>query len=131
MNEKVKRLGDAELEIMLIIWAAKEPVTSTFIQQNFNGQRNWALSTLMTTLARLVDKGFLYCDRSSRTNYYSAVISEETYKASESKGFFKKLHGNSLKSLITSLYDDQLEEKDLEELQGLLDELSGGKDNAG
>lgn len=129
MKEKIKRLGDAELEIMLIIWEAKKPMTSTSIQENFSGQRNWALSTLMTTLARLVDKGFIHCDRSSRTNYYHAIISEETYKARESKGFLKKLHGNSIKSLITSLYADQIDENDLEELRELLDELSGGKDD--
>ena len=95
MNKKNKRLGDAELEIMLVIWDCTEPVTSTYILEQLRGRRNWALSTLMTTLSRLADKGFVFCDRTTRTNYYSALISEEDYKAQEGRSFLEKLYGNS------------------------------------
>ena len=67
-DKKSKRLGDAELEIMMVLWDSSEPVTSTYILGQLKGRRNWALSTLMTTLSRLAEKGFVCCDRSPRTN---------------------------------------------------------------
>ena len=36
----MKRLGDAELEIMLAIWAAGEPVQSTYVQEKLRGGRD-------------------------------------------------------------------------------------------
>ena len=35
-------LGDAELEIMLILWASPEPQTTTQIHQQLSTRRNWA-----------------------------------------------------------------------------------------
>ena len=39
----MKRLGDAELEIMLTVWAAREPVTSGYVSGALKGRRDWAL----------------------------------------------------------------------------------------
>ena len=48
-----KRLGEAELEIMQILWSAQAPLTARQILQQLGDRRTWALSTLMTALARL------------------------------------------------------------------------------
>lgn len=131
MEKKIKRLGDAELEIMLIVWEADEPVTSKYVLERLHNRRNWKLSTLMTILSRLAEKGFIYCDRSTRTNYYSALISEKEYKAKEGSSFLEKLYGNSLQNLVTSLYDSNaINDTDLSELRKMIDELGGKKDNA-
>jgi BlaI family penicillinase repressor len=131
VNDKIKRLGDAELEIMLVIWDTSEPVTSNYILEHLQGRRNWALSTLMTTLARLADKGFVYCDRSTRTNYYSALISAQDYKAKESRSFLERLYGNSLQNLVTSLYDSNtISDDDLSNLRKLIEEIEGRNNRA-
>ena len=39
----MKRLGDAELEIMLAVWGAGGPVQSGYIHQQLRGSRDWAL----------------------------------------------------------------------------------------
>ena len=131
MNDKIKRLGDAELEIMLVIWDTSEPVTSNYILVRLHGRKNWALSTLMTTLARLADKGFVHCDRNTRTNYYSALISAQDYKAKESRSFLERLYGNSLQNLVTSLYDSNtIDNDDLSNLRKLIDEIEGRNNHA-
>ena len=56
----IKKLGDAELEIMEVLWDSSEPLTSGYILEQIRPTRKWALSTLMATLARLTDKGFVY-----------------------------------------------------------------------
>lgn len=120
----MKRLGDAELEIMQVIWAAGEPVTSSQIQQRLAGRRGWALSTLMTTLTRLGSKGFVACDRSTRTNYYTALIAQADYKAAESRALLHRLHAGSLRSLAASLCgDESLSAGEAEELRALLAKL--------
>ncbi len=124
MNNKIKKLGDAELEIMMVLWSSTQPVTSGYILEQLKEKRSWALSTLMTSLARLSDKEFIFCDRATRSNLYSAIITENEYKAQESKSFLAKLYGNSLQSLVTNLYSNKvIDQADLKELQEYLKDL--------
>lgn len=123
MNE-IKRLGDAELEIMLAIWNSNDKVTSTYVLEHLKGRRKWALSTVMTSLSRLCDKGFLTCDRTTGSNLYKPLISEAEYKAKESQSFLEKLYGNSFQKLVANLYENKIiESTDLEELRSFINEL--------
>lgn len=119
----MKRLGEAEFEIMQVIWNAGKPVTSNYILEQLQGLRRWQLSTLMTSLSRLADKEFLACDRSTGVNLYTAVIPENDYKAQESKTFLERLYGNSVQNLITTLYSSRvIEDSDVKELREFLDD---------
>lgn len=70
------------------------------------------------------------CDRSTRTNRYGALISEEVYTAKESKDFLDKLYGNSIERLITTLYSNKvIKNSDLAELRQFLDQLEEGGEN--
>lgn len=128
MTERMKKLSDAELEIMLVLWQAEGPVTSGQVRDALRGKRDWALSTLMSALDKLGKHGFVHCDRSTRTNLYSPAIGEGEYKAWEGKTFLEKLYGSSLKNLVTSLYEEEaLSEGDLAELERYLTELKERK----
>ena len=119
-----KRLSDAELEIMQVLWSADAAVTSTHVLSALKGLRKWALSTLMTVLARLMEKGFLQCDRSTRVNLYSPLISAEEYSAMEGKSFLDRLCGSSLPNLVASLYNEKaIGAKEIDELRAFLDAL--------
>lgn len=124
MVNEIKRLPDAELEIMLVIWQADKSVSSSYILEQLHGKRKWALATLMTVLSRLVDKGFLHCVKEGRSNSYYAVISEEEYKESEGKSTLEKLFGNSIQDMVMSLYNGKaINKRDLVELRELLDRV--------
>ncbi len=129
MKNEIKRLGDAELEIMQVIWSAEKPIMAARILELLQEKRKWALSTLMTSLARLAEKGFVFCDRTHRNNQYTALISEEDYKRKESKNFLERLYGNSLQGLVATLYHDKsISEEDIIELRSFLDKLEKGED---
>lgn len=129
MGNNRKKLGEAELEIMQVIWKKDAPVTSNQILQGLQEHRNWQLSTLMTSLARMADKGFVHCDRSTGTNLYTAIILENDYKVTESKNFLEKLYNNSLQNLVASLYGSKvLKDSDLRELRSFLNELDETKE---
>ena len=80
MRKDTKRLGDGELDIMLAIWGTDQAVNSSYIQEKLKDHRQWTLPAVATALNRLVEKGFLTCEKEGRSNYYRARISEEDYK---------------------------------------------------
>ena len=124
IGKHMKNLGEAELEIMQVIWSSEEPVTSNHILKELQGKRKWQLSTLMTSLSRLGDKGFVNCDRETGVNLYSPLVSENDYKTRESRNFLEKLYDNSVQNLITTLYSNKvIQDSDVEELRRFLDHL--------
>ena len=124
MGNTLKKLGDAELEIMQVIWNSENPVTSNYILSELQERRSWQLSTLMTSLARLADKRFINCDRSTGRNLYTSIISENEYKTGASKHFLEKLYNNSLQNMITALYSNkEIKSSDIQELRNFLDKL--------
>lgn len=124
MKNTLKKLGEAELEIMQVVWNSENPVTSNYILKELQERRSWPLSTLMTSLARLADKGFISCDRSTGRNLYTSIISENEYKTGASKRFLEKLYNNSIQNMITALYQSkEIKSSDIEELRNFLDKL--------
>ncbi len=120
----MKKLGDAELEIMKILWRQTEPVTSGRVLEELSKYKNWKLPSLMTALNRLAEKGFVFCDRSTRTNYYTTIISEQEYQTQESKFFLEKVFSNSFHKLVANLYDSEaISEQDLKELREWLNQM--------
>ena len=121
-DRKSPTLSKAEWGLMTLIWAKGRPLTSTFIQENLAG-RAWSLPTVMTMLARLCKKGFVHCDRSSGTNYYSALISGEEYRERAGREFLDLAFGNSIVGMVTALTNSgAISEEDISELRKALDQ---------
>jgi len=128
MNKTLRRLPDSELEIMMIIWEANKSVTSAYVSKKLEGRKDWKITSILTFLSRLVDKGFITSTREGKINIYSAVISEQEYLESESKSFLKKLYGNSLTTFVSTLYkSNAINDDDLLELQEFIDKAAKGE----
>lgn len=120
----MKKLSEAEFEIIQVLWRHKAPMTSNQILDEIKDDRQWKLASLMTTLARMADKGAVYCDRTTRTNYYSALVSEDEYKVTEGTSLLEKMFNRSAKDFIASLYQGKkMSGKDIQELRAYLDSL--------
>ncbi len=120
----MKRLGDAELEIMLAVWAAEEPVSGAYVQEKLKGHRDWPLSAVLTSLNRLADKGFLEREKLGRGNRYRPLVSESDYKAAEGRGLIDRLYSSSFTGMVAALYDKRaIGRDDLVELRKYLDSL--------
>lgn len=119
--EELKKLPDAELEIMMIIWEAEQTVTSEYIMERIH--KNWAKPTLLNLLGRLCDRGFLKCEKDGKLNIYTAIVPKENYLRTESKNFIKKLYHNSLTNFVATLYSvNDISKEDLEELKKFIEE---------
>ncbi|HBD64197.1 MAG TPA: CopY family transcriptional regulator [Clostridiales bacterium] len=123
--DKIKRLPESELDIMMIIWESNEAVTSAYVMEKLPEEKKWATTTVLNFLARLVDRGFLEITKQGRVNYYKPLIDENDYLQQESCTFLKKMHMGSLKSFVASLYDGSaISMEDLEELKNYVEEVS-------
>ena len=128
----ISRLPDAELEIMKIIWNCGGNATSFQISQKLEGKKEWAVTTVLNFLARMVDRGFLTVHRSGKVNTYTAIVDEQEYLEMESRSFLERFHGNSLKSLMAALYSGEvISHDDIEELKRFIDEKTDEEKSKG
>lgn len=124
MKSKLK-LGDAELEIMMVIWGHGGTITSVQIRDKLVQARPWSMAQAMTSLSRLVEKGVISCDKSTGINAYQALILESDYKAQESQNFLAKLYSSSVPNMVNHLYSNRMiNQADIEELRTLLETLN-------
>ncbi len=115
-------IGDAELEIMKVIWKAKEPITSLDIGKVVEN-RGWKKTTIATFLARLVEKGALSADKQGKLYYYTPLISEKEYRKSQTKNLIKTLYNGSIRDFAVSFFEEQkLSEKDIQELKAIFED---------
>ena len=70
---KIKRLPDAELEIMNALWDADAPLTAAELETALPGPPR-ARTTLLTLLARLEEKGCVTREKQGRGYLYTAAL---------------------------------------------------------
>lgn len=121
MKTTIRRLPDAELEVMQAIWACTPPVARTDIEKILYPEHPMAMTTLLTLLTRLGEKGFLTIEKNGRRSYYTPCVSQEDYLAAQSKTFFEKLCGGNLSIFANALCDSGLSREKLAELRSLLE----------
>lgn len=121
MRDKVRRLPDAEQEVMQAIWACEVPAARTDIEEILFKTHPMALTTLLTLLTRLSEKGFITIEKNGRRSYYTPCVTQEEYLASQSKNFFEKLCGGNLSIFANALCDSGLSKDELAELRTLLE----------
>jgi BlaI family penicillinase repressor len=124
----MKHLGDAELEIMEVLWDADEPVTSSYVSEHLKIRSTWPISTVMTVLSNLAAKGFVYCDRTTRRNLYTAIVDEKAYKNSETKALVSKLFNNSMSAMISNWAEEEgFSKEDMAQLKSIIEKSGADK----
>lgn len=118
----MRKLPDAELELMLIIWDAQKPVTRIEIEEKLSADRNVLPNTILSLLSRLEKRGFVKKERDGKINYYSALVEKAPYLKETSKGILDHMFHGSLKNFAAALYDgEELSEEDAAELMEFLE----------
>ena len=121
MKEHIRRLPDAEQEVMQAIWACAAPVARTNIEEILFPEHPMAMTTLLTMLTRLAEKGFISIEKQGRRSLYTPLISQEDYLAAQSKTFFEKLCGRNISTFAAALCDSGLTREEIAELRSLLE----------
>lgn len=115
--EKMKKLPDAEFEIMKAVWANEPPMTTTIIMEQLGKEKEWKIQTVVSLMLRLVERGFLRSEKHGKERTYFPLVDKEDYLKFETGSFMKQYHDSSLFNLINTLYDDKaLSDEDIDEL---------------
>lgn len=118
----MKRLPDSELEIMMILWQLEAPVQRDMIEEKLKEIHPIALTTLLTLLTRLSDKGFLEIRKNGRRSEYIPLIAKKDYQREASRNFIAQIFGGSMSAFASALNDNAISKEDLKELKRMLDE---------
>lgn len=114
----MKRLPEAEFQVMKSIWAYEPPVTSSMVMGHLAGEKSWPIQSVVTLLSRLVEKGFLRSEKEGKERRYYPLVSKEDYLQFETRNFVKQYHENSFINLLSTLHQDKnLTDEDLNALQ--------------
>lgn len=119
----IKKLPDAEFDIMKVVWANEPPITTNTIMQQLGKEREWKAQTVISLMLRLVKRGFLRTEKKGKERTYFPIISREEYLKFETGDFMERFHENSFTSLVATLYDgDKIKDSDLDRLEKWLKE---------
>ncbi len=122
----VKKIPDAEFEVMKVVWANEPPMTTPVIMEKLGREKEWKIQTVVALMQRLVERGFLRTEKLGKERTYYPLVKKEDYLKFETGNFFKQFHDSSFLNLVNTLYNDKaLNESDLDDLQRWVQERRG------
>lgn len=121
MSLPLRRLPDTELEVMQAIWQCESPAARSDIEEIIKDTHPMAMTTLLTLLTRLSEKGFVKIEKVERASRYYPLVTREEYLAAQSSNFINKLCGGSISTFANALCDSGLSREDIDELRDLLE----------
>ncbi|HBF6773909.1 Regulatory protein BlaI [Clostridioides difficile] len=120
----IRKIPQAELEVMKFIWRVDVTVTSKDVIEAMEQKYGWKQTTTLTLLSRLVKRGFLDAQKIDRYTHYTIRVKHKDYLSFETKYFLNKIHDDSLKNLISALHDDEnIDKNTLDFLESYFDNL--------
>lgn len=103
----MKKLPDAEVDIMKVVWANDPPITTPIIMEQLGKEKEWKIQTVVSLMLRLVERGYLRTEKRGKERTYYPLIGKEKYLKFETGNFMRQYHDSSLFNLINTLYDGE------------------------
>ncbi len=121
-------LGDAELEVLKVLWDAGTPMTVRevlgVIQQN---GRDLAYTTVLTMMTRLEAKGVVAANKSGPAYVYRPKVSRERVTKDRLQGLIEQLFNGTPGSLVLQLMQsERFSAGELAEFRSLIERLDRG-----
>lgn len=124
-------LGESEVELLHLVWE-HGPATVADIHQHILATRQVAYTTVMNSLRKLADKGFLQFSKNGAAYVYEAARPPQEVKFNLLSGILDKVFKGSPVELVESLVNhEKISEKDMEEIQGLLAKMAADQQQNG
>ena len=112
-------LTQAEWAIIKVVWE-NEPCAAGTVQEALAKRKDWAYSTVKTTMDRMVKKGFLQIKKIRNLQLFSSCISEVEAKRGELRRMLKVAFDGALTPMMQFLIDHEgLTESEASELRKL------------
>ena len=119
------KISAAEWEVMNVVWATN-PITASKVLEALQPEKDWALKTVNTFLARLVEKGVVSARRNGKANVYRPLIGRDACVTSESEHFLHRVFQGAAGSLVQHFCERaELTPEEISELEQLLRRKKG------
>lgn len=118
-------LTEAEWAIMKVVWE-QEPCTAGTVQETLADSKDWAYSTVKTTMDRMAEKGFLAIERIRNLQLFRARMSEVEAKRAEFRRMLKRAFDGALTPMMQFLIEHEgLSSDEAAQLRRLVDKSEG------
>lgn len=81
MSKRNRLQGELENSVLNVLWNAETPLTSNQVLDAINIHDDLALTTILTVLTRLQDKGLVTREAAGRTGLFSAAQTRDEHVA--------------------------------------------------
>ena len=121
-RREAPRISDAEWTVMKVVWAHKA-TTAKQVVEALAGETAWKLQTIQTLMSRLVQKGALAADKSSREHIFSPLLTEQECRQAVSRSFLARVFDGEIAPFLACLLErKKLTRKEIAELRRILDQ---------
>jgi BlaI family penicillinase repressor len=115
-------LTEAEWVIMKVVWE-NEPCAAGTVQEGLANSRDWAYSTVKTTMDRMANKGFLRIQKIRNLQLFSSVISEVDAKRGEFRKMLKRAFDGAMTPMMQFMIEQEgLSKTELTQLRKLVNQ---------
>lgn len=122
-----KLLTETELELMTILWKLGEGSVSDVMEQ-LPKERDLAYTSVSTIMRILEQKGILKTRKEGRGHIYTPQLKKTEFESKTVKHIVERVFDGTPVALVRQLLDSvKLDEDDLKEIKGLIDQAGGRK----
>jgi len=121
-------LTEAEWIIMKVVWE-NEPCAAGTVQEALANSKDWAYSTVKTTMDRMASKRFLKIQKIRNLQLFSSAISEVDAKRGEFRKMLKRAFDGALTPMMQFLIEHEgLSKAESAQLRKLVNKAKNRKD---
>jgi len=120
-------LTEAEWAIMKVVWD-NEPCAAGTVQEALVKTKDWAYSTVKTTMDRMAGKGLLEITKIRNLQLFSSTVTQDDAKKGEFRKMLKRAFDGALTPMMQFLIEeDGLSKDELIQLRKIVDKTSENK----
>ena len=122
LPDRLRPLSAAEEQVMLAVWACREPATRRDIDEKLRG-KGWAPATVLNFLYRLEEKGWVKSGKQGNHNIYAATVTQRAYGVWCMRQRLDTLFGGDLAAAVRALGSESgCGQSELEQAMKVLEE---------
>ena len=122
LPDRLRPLSAAEEQVMLAVWACREPATRRDIDEKLRS-KGWAPATVLNFLYRLEEKGWVICTKEQNRNFYSPTVTRRGYGVFTMRQRLDTVFGGDLAQAVRALVSESgCSQSELEQAIAVLNE---------
>ncbi|MBS0198046.1 MAG: BlaI/MecI/CopY family transcriptional regulator [Planctomycetes bacterium] len=126
MSKRDYELGEAELEVLRILWENGPLTVRDVLARLHERNRKVAYTTVLTFLSRLEQKGYVGSDKDEHAYRYKAKVSRQSVAKSRVRALLEQLYDGAAGPMVLQLIENEkFTDDEITRLRKLIDGLDG------